>query len=151
MEVSDIQVGIVVSFKGSDIKAHMPPIRELKRKYGEPSELPDDGRPYVCIGKKDGWSQWAELTTQYHHKRFLIPVLARTWENGDNANNPNDNWKNRPQYVHGSVFTGQDSDWIQIANDHATSGRYRKIITNTMDLIRAHLEPQLEDPLFPLS
>ena len=70
MNSSDIIPGIVNSFTGKDIKNNMPsPIREIPRNYGTPGVLPDEARLFICVGHKNGLSQWAEITTEPKKKK----------------------------------------------------------------------------------
>lgn len=150
MEISDIVIGMVVSFDCIKVKENMPPIRELRRNYGEPSELPDEVRPFTCIGRKDGVSQWALLTTVGREERLFIPREERTWVNGNERHKLTGRWKSDPHWINGAVFEGPDEIWVSLATDTCTSSYFRCVTQQMRQQIRAHLEPQLKDPLFPL-
>lgn len=149
MKTSDIDVSVVVSFDCTKVKTNMPPIRELKRNYGVASQLQDEVRPFVCIGKNDGISQWAELTTEEREERLHIPKSERTWQNGDTNHRPTVRWKTDNHWVNGAVFEGPDDVWANLATDSNTSGKFRCVTCQMILQIRDHLAQQLEEALFP--
>jgi len=149
MKSEDIEVGIANSFNEIDVMNNIPPIRELDRNYGEPSELDNDSRPFVCIGHKDGLSQWAEITTEYRKGRLVIEQEWRTWQDGNDKHKSTVRWKRDTQYLNGAVFEGPDDVWAKLATDHNSSGNYKIVTDKGLQKIRKHLTPQIKDPLFP--
>lgn len=151
MQTNDITVGIVNSFKGKDIKKNMPsPIREIPRKSGEPSDLPDESRPFVCVGHRNGISQWAEITTESREERLEIAENWRTWQDGDSAHKPTARWKRDIQYINSAVFEGPDNVWAPKAQNHNTTGHFKIVTPEGIAAIRDHLQENLTESLFPL-
>lgn len=150
MRASDINIGIVNGFIGREIKENMPPIRELQRNYGAQNTLTNASRPFVCIGHRDGISQWAEITTTQRAERLLIDVSWRTWQDGNDHHRPNVNWLTASQYINGAVFQGPDEIWALLAQDNNSSGHFKIINEEGIRRIREHLCPQLAvtNPIF---
>jgi len=148
MKIEDIEVGIVNSFSCKEIKGNMALIKELERNYGEPSDLLDESRPFVCIGHQGELSQWAEITTEDRQERLLIKPEWRTWQDGDARHKPTVRWKREIQYLHGAVFEGPDDVWAKLATDHNSAGNYKIVTEEGLKAIRQQLTPQIKDPLF---
>lgn len=150
MVESDVRVGVVNSFMGSEIKA-ADDIVELPRKNGQTSELPDGSRPFVCVGVQDGRSQWAELTKQSGNALayLMLEYSWRSWQDGDDSHNLTKGWKPTPSYINGAVFEGPNTTFADLATNINTSG-YLKIVTGEgIEAIREHLNNNvLENPLF---
>ena len=152
MKYNDITTGIVNSFNGKDIQNRIPRfIRELPRRYGKPSNLPDESRLFVCVGHRNGISQWAEITTESNEKRLEIHGVWRSWQDGDRFHNPNVRWKRDTQYLNGAVFEGPDRLWALLATDQNTGGKCKSVTCGGLTAIRNHLQPTLTETLFPLS
>lgn len=154
MNRKDIEVGIVNSFAGSEIMKRIPDeIREIPRKYGEPSELPDEPRLFVCVGHQKGRSQWAEITTKNRDdkqsERLEIEREWRSWQDGGARHSSKVAWKKNDQYIHGAVFEGSDEVWASLAQDRNTQGQFKIVTSEGIQKIREHLNPQLDEPLFP--
>lgn len=157
MQPDDIEVGIVDSFSCQKIKENMPPIKRLSRVNSAGEEiqagnLPDDSRPFVCVGHCGDISQWAEITaTNENGEHLLIECRWRTWQDGNDSHNCNVRWKTEAQYINGDVFECNDSVWGQLATNHNTQGHFKIITEDGLKHVREYLVPRQKNttPLFP--
>ncbi len=147
MNKEDIEVGIVNGFDCLSIRDSSE-IVEIERVYGEESNLPDDSRPFVCIGKSNERSQWAEITSESSSARLEVLQSWRSWQDGDCHHKATVNWKSIRQYINGAVFEGPNDIWASLATDHNTHGRFKIITQEGIEAIRAKLAPELKSPLF---
>lgn len=143
----DIEVGVVNSFDCASIKK-CAEIIELERNYGEKSNLPDETRPFVCVGKCNDRSQWAEITKEKAKHRLEIKLGWRSWQDGDQGHKKNSSWKFNNQYINGAVFEGPNDKWAQFATDNNTQGRFKIVTTEGIEAIKKKLTPELKVPLF---
>lgn len=150
MTKEDIEVGVVISFVCSKLNSCIKngQIKEIPRKYGLESELTGGGRPFVCIGHHEGRSQWAELTTKNNGHRLEIDKSWRTWQTTGHNCSQKQEWIDRPQYINGAVFEGDDDVWVSISNDTDSSGCYRMITDDGIEAIKNKLASDLLSPIF---
>ena len=151
MHTHDITIGMGNSFSGRSIKSNMPSsIREIPRNYGRPGVLPDVSRLFVCVGHRNGISQWAELTSRYRKRRLALAEIWRTWQDGDSSHSPTVRWKKDVQYLNGAVFEGPDALWAALATDRNPSGKLKIVTPAGLAVIRRHLQLGLKENLIPL-
>ncbi|WP_337375470.1 hypothetical protein [Desulfovibrio piger] len=142
----DIEVGIVNSFDCKSIESRSE-ITEIERSYGK-SKLPDDRRTFVCIGKDNNKSQWAEITSEHSNNRLEIQQTWRSWQDGDINHDITKRWKSETSYINGAVFEGPNDIWASLATDYNTQGRFKIVTQEGIEAIRAKLAPELQRPLF---
>jgi hypothetical protein len=75
--------------------------------------------PWVCLDEYDGWSLWAEITTQAGEPGSRLPILKK-WRQGGK---PNSDWYVKSQYLYGTFAFGPNEAFVTAAEKQDTATR----------------------------